>query len=293
MPWWNRLTAIEMVLPYSAADLLALLRDHVPEGLQEIRLSDSSMVDLPGLEQLLEQVGRAPLRSLHLHNTPLRADIVSRLLDGSTRCELEELALSRCRVSPEHARVLGTAPGVENLLSLNLSGNTEFNVEAARALFSSQRLRSLVHLNLNFAQLGSEGAIALANAPGWDRLRSLDVSATKLSETGLRALLASPNLRRLNWLKVSGGGYPDPTLLTIPQDIARSITELPHLAHLELWVEPLGSESRSILSSCDALAWHSIDDPLEEGYSLPWGSRWTAAQTPPLDTVLEGDWRGR
>jgi uncharacterized protein (TIGR02996 family) len=294
MPWWGRLTRIELVVSYPAPEALLLLRDRLPRSLQELHLRAAMGADglegLEALESFLDQLGQAPLRALHLHPASLSAEALGRLLAGTNRWQLQELHLSGGDLSAAHARVLASSPGAANLLSLGLPGHfhderlSRFDSAASKALFSSRSLTSLVHLSLNGRNLGPEGARALAGATEWGRLRSLDVSATGLRSAELRALLASPNLRGLNWLAV---GEPS---LEISPDLARAITELPHLAHLQLGAD-MGARSKEILSASEPLAWQY----------LPWESddvQYVRAmnapdRAPPLDTALDGGPRGR
>src|SRR5207244_3858897 len=117
------------------------------------------------------------------------------LLDGRNRWQLQELMLWGCNVGAEHTRILAAWPEATHLLYLDLSGNLEFDAAAAKNLFTSPSIRSLVHLDVSGNRLGVQGARALAAARDWDHLRSLNITATGVGEDGLRALLASPNLR--------------------------------------------------------------------------------------------------
>jgi hypothetical protein len=141
---------------------------------------------------------------------------------------------------------------------LNLSANWDFDAAAAQALFSSERFRSLVHLDLNSTRIGTAGAMALASAKGWDRLRSLNLSEVGMGNDGLRALLASPNLKHLTWLTIGGSQPGEPTLDVTPV-LAAELTQLPHLASLRLRVPRCDPRSRQILLTSDSLAWPLID----------------------------------
>jgi hypothetical protein len=105
----------------------------------------------------------------------------------------------------------------------------------------------------------------------------------------LNALLASANLQRLNWLTVSGGGCNNEPELRLSSDQARAITELPHLAHLELGAQ-LDSQSRQILSNSPALAWPSLSPSGDDEQT--WRAMRAPERTPPLDAALEDTFRG-
>jgi uncharacterized protein (TIGR02996 family) len=291
MPWWERLTRLALTVPVPEPESLALLRDRLPRSLRELRLGAGSVpADLRGLEAFLEQLGSAPLRALHLYLIPVRETTLDRLLDGANRWELQELTLSGCQLSAPHARAIARAAGAARLHSLELSDNEHFGPEAARALFGSKSLRSVIHLGLLYTRLGSEGAAVLASADGWERLRSLDISPAGLRAAGLKALLASLNLRNLNWLNVNAGMYGDEPDLRVSPALARAITALPNLVHLRLDAQ-LGPESRDILSNSNTLAWPPLFASGSDVHS--WRALRAPENTPPLDTAIDGDWHGR
>jgi hypothetical protein len=289
MPWWDRLTKIAMDVPYYVEEPFAFLRDHLPAALGELNIDAPAMQGaLNGLGPFFEQLVNVPIRALRLRSFPVEAEALGRLLESTNHRGLPELTLANCNISEAHARVLA---GASNLHYLDLSSNSTFDAPAARALFSSQSLRSLVHLDLGYTKMGQEGALALAAAPGWDHLRSLNVSETRLGGIGLQALLATPNLQNLNWLSVSDRwGRHEPALEVSP-DMARSIVQLPHLAHLELNVRYMDSQTGQVLDNSTAVAWQLISHGDEDDQS--WRAIRSPEQTPPLDTATEGGFRGR
>src|SRR5262249_44885538 len=151
-----------------------------------------------------------PLRRLRLSAfTPSPASL-GWLLDESARCELQSLTLSGCHLTADHARVIADSPRSSRLLDLEI-GDWDFSPEAARILFASEHLRSVVSLTLG----GSDGVAALARAEGWDRLRSLQLSWGHFTTAALELLLASPNVRNLTHLVVEcGRGDTPPFTLT-------------------------------------------------------------------------------
>jgi uncharacterized protein (TIGR02996 family) len=294
MPWWKRLTAIVMTLPFhdeSAA--LSLLGDRLPEGLRELYLGvDISPADLSRLEPFLEQLARVPLRTLRLHWTPLSAPLLARMLEGTNCWRLQELSLSGCELSEEHAHVLADAPGATSLLSLDLSENTAFTPVAARALFSSRSLRALVHLAVDLD--GRQRGPTEPFAPALDRLRSLDLSTTGLSEEVLAKLLAERSLRHLNWVNIRGEGRRQEPALRLSPPLARALISLPHLAHLQL-VGHLDAQGKRILTNSSSLAWQQLCNPTEWGEwdEQAWRALRSPERTPPLDAALGGNGRGR
>jgi hypothetical protein len=173
---------------------------------------------------------------------------------------------------------------VKNLHSLNLSSNWDFDSGAAQILFASKYLPSLVHLDLNGTQMGTEGMAALATAKEWDRLRSLALGAG-LDKEGLRTLLASPNLRHLTSLTI-GNAYQDENTVDIAPETAAAMTELPHLACLRLHVGHCDPRTKQILSTSESLAWVSIECEDEFDIHRDRASR-APERWPPVDDAFE------
>jgi uncharacterized protein (TIGR02996 family) len=289
MPWWDSLTSLEMSVP-SLAHVFTRLSSQLPKSLRELRLTGPcSPAVTRRLDEFFRQLGEKALRSLHLRWVPVPAETLARALDGTNNWRLEELSLpGDLQGLPEdYAHVLAQAPGVENLLSLDLREYDRIADSSAAALFSSRHLRSLAHLNLHDSQLSAKGARALANADGWDRLRSLSVFA-RLKAAEWRRLFASPNLRRLNWLRLTDeGASTSPPDLTA--EVARALAALPNLAYLHAEAKRFSPEARRVLSDRDALPWLSL--PVYDDQS-GWGDYWAAGNFPPLDAALEGGFRG-
>lgn len=80
------------------------------------------------------------------------------------------------------------------------------------------------------AEIGDDGARALAASPHLGRLRSLELSDTAIGPTGVRALAATPGLGRLTSLQLLG--FDCTTGNHIGDEGARAIAESEHLARL-------------------------------------------------------------
>jgi uncharacterized protein (TIGR02996 family) len=289
LAFWDRLTALQLGLPSPTNEAFALLRDRLPEALRELRVSGGHGPGDASPADFLDRLTRAPLRSLHLSGMAIGAAPLGGLLDGTSRCELRELSLLHFDLTDALARVVAGSPRTRDLLALNLTPYRNAGAGAARILFASEPLRSLVHLDLHGMQLGREGARALAAAPGWERLRSLDLSNTGLMRDDLRALLGSANLRRVTWFNLSVGRYDQPTV-DVPPDLAAALTRLPHLACLRLHAR-CDPASEQVLSASDSLAWVSMSDDdevdIQEYRAKRAPDRW-----PPVDNALEQPFAG-
>jgi hypothetical protein len=215
----------------------------------------------------------------------MKAAALSRLLERTNGSRLEELYLSGCDLTADHVTILASASGSQELRSLTL--NDDLGADEARRLFSSEHLRSLVRLDVYGMRLGSAGAIALASAMGWDRLRSLDIEGTHLDRNALLALLASPNLQRLVWLTLGMPGYPEEPFLDFTPDIATALTRLPHLASLQVTVPDCDPQSKQILSESDSVAWPAVHCYDTESKQTRRASC-APDRLPPLDPEVQG-----
>jgi hypothetical protein len=284
MPFWSRLASIDMPLPGhpGTPQALSILRDRMPESLRKLRLrAASSPDDYSGVDAFFERLAQSPLHALQLDDIPIRAEILGHLLDGTNRWDLRELKLPGCTLSDDHVQIIANSAGVKNLRSLDLSGN-DLGVAAAKALFASPYLHSLVHLDLWDTRIGSEGAIALANAEGWDRLRWLDLASAGLDDASARRLLTSANLQNLTHLLLGGTDYPRKIPCDLTPQLATEITSLPHLAGFCFVYSSCSRcqpKARRILKEGTPLAWITIHDEEDERSGpQPW---------PPLDGEME------
>jgi uncharacterized protein (TIGR02996 family) len=291
MPFWDRLEELECRLPGTgggASEVLSVLRERMPGALRELRLSAGSIPDdYSQADVFFERLAEAPLRGLFLQSIPISPAALGRLLGAEGRCRLTDLSLAGCDLTAEHVRLIANSPRAEGLRGLKVNEH-ELDGDVARALFSSEHLRSLVRLDLSGTSIGTEGARAFAAAKGWERLRALDVTDAGLDEDGLRTLLASPGLRQLTWLAVGESGYRGRPALNIPPDVATLLTRLPHLASFRLTGGHCDARSREILSTSDSLAWVMLDCD-DEGMRAYRAAR-APGRWPPIDTAPSGWW---
>lgn len=210
---------------------------------------------------------------------------IRRCIDGSGRWVLRELSLDFCDVTEELASAIAGSAGVSNLSSLTVL-DPNFTGTVARALFSSWKVRSLVHLNLGYSRMGTEGAIALASAPGLDHLRSLNVVNSRMMDKDLQKLLASANLRHLTWLSVGESGYQLEPPWGFSSGLATQLTRMPCLARLRLSVANCDPQSRQILTTSESLAWPVIECT-EDTDRQHYRANRAPDQFPPVDLALE------
>jgi uncharacterized protein (TIGR02996 family) len=266
LAFWNRLTSLELLLSSETPSALSVLHDRLPPGLQNLKLSCvHSGADYSPDDPFFARLTQLPLRRLSLGFHPLPESTLARLLAEPTRWDLRELSLRYCGLTAAHARMIAAAPRLKNLHSLDLSLNDEFGVEAARALFSSPHLRSVVHLNLSSSRVRNKGVEALASA-GWNHLRSLDLTASWVGPEGLRALLDSPNVQRLTSLGLGENGNQGEPHIDVSPELAMRLTQLPHLVRLRLSPQRLDRRIEPILNGSESLAWVLIEPDDDPGY---------------------------
>lgn len=287
-PFWERLTSLEFLFPWRDGDeALSILRARMPPSLQRLRLfAGSSPSQLSRTDLFLESLAQVPLRSLKVELDPLSPAAMRRLLRGLSGPPLRELSLSGCRLTKEHAQAIAGSPCMRTLQSLDISSNWEFDSSAAQVLFGSADLGSLSHLDLNYTQIGSEGARTLASTKGLGRLRSLNVEGADIDNGGLLALLASPNLQGLTWLGIGGSGHQGNRTLDMNPELAQRIARLPNLAGLHLSVSQCDPASAEILTSSDSLAWPLIEC-YDDGDVQAYRARRAPESWPPLDEAME------
>jgi uncharacterized protein (TIGR02996 family) len=283
--FWDRLTCLRLRLPHQSNECLELLRDRMPAALEELSLSVSVYpTPLESAESFFAALARVPLRRLGLSGIPLPASGLRNLLAAATRWNLAELTLSGCNLTVEHALVMAESPALSRLHTLELSGNAQFRQDAAQALFSTENLASVVRLCLSGNGLGVPAAVALANARGWERLRSLNLSGTDMRQKGMQALLPSPNLRQLVCLIFSELGDPDSLELKISPNVASSLIALPNLAYLDLSLNRCDPRSRDILTGSQGPAWVFLES--ENEYDIrTYRANHAPERSPPVDDV--------
>jgi uncharacterized protein (TIGR02996 family) len=279
MPFWNKLTALDLSLGWGHEGVVAAVRDRLPDSLRTLRLSLELAADPNPLGPLLERAGELPLQGLHLNRVEaLNPAALRHVLGDDSRCELRDLSLSECNLTEAHIRAVGGSAGAQRLRSLDLSRNWQFSPVAARALFASENLRSLVELNLESTSLSADGIEALVAADGWDQLRALTLALRGGSANAVAKLLDSPNVRRLVALKLA---YLYDEVAEITPRVADRLARLPHLASLRLSAARIGDDVGQVLAASGSRAWQTF-----VSYSDPDRHSVDPNQLPPLDEEL-------
>jgi uncharacterized protein (TIGR02996 family) len=120
------------------------------------------------------------------------------------------LDLSLMNLGTATARALANSPHLAGLRHLS-ARNVGFQASEFAHLASSSFLR-LTSLDLGYNSGGDEGAIALAESPASESLRTLRLQRIDLGDDGAEALLESPHLTNLRELSLYGNRDLSPTM---------------------------------------------------------------------------------
>lgn len=280
MAFWDRLRSLSVTLPiHNTNDFLARLRDRLPGPLEEFRLtSNHGPLNVPDADSFFARLADTPLRVLSILNVPVSPAALEHLLGDRSRCDLRELVLVGCGLTPDHAAVLAEALGLRNVWSFQVGEYSGLTPAAVEAVLSSPHLESVTRLSLSVPPAGAAAANALATAPGWDRLHTLELTGTGVTTDALARLLGSPNGRGLVNLTVEDEYQGQ---LRVTPAVTARLAGLPHLANLRLTVGSLEDGVRRQLTGGGSPAWVSVqchDDP--DSYGFEPNAR------PPLDEEL-------
>ncbi|MBA4188457.1 MAG: hypothetical protein C0467_10670 [Planctomycetaceae bacterium] len=282
MPFWNELTELDISLGWSRADQIDALRSRLPNSLRCLRLTGGEQWEggeVAGL--LFRRIGGLPLRKLHLHNMPLTADELRSLLDQSSRCELQELTLSRCGLTQEHAWIIAESDRLRGVQVLDLSGNWDTSQSVIDTIFASDYLpESVTRLNLLGTRLGG-GAVATLASDKWSSLRMLELTGEGIPEAVLRHLFRSTTFQRLATFVYDSGFRGEATPIT--PLLASALVQLPNLASLRIENLVDDPDVTDTLAASESPAWTMVygDDRDVAGVFHP-------SNLPPLDEYQTG-----
>ena len=209
-------------LDLDPASLAHLVNSSLSAKLVSLRLTNCGLGEGPAV--VLAQAGNlSGLRRLGLSNNFLH-DRGSRALATSTHFRnLTHLELGNNHLAGPGLRALLSAPLMANVSRLDLSSN-HIGASGAEILGSPEWLR-LTWLHLGNANLGDEGARALARSNSLSRLRVLWLNGNRLGDRGVESLAASPRLPRLQELHLDNN--------EVDSQAAEALIESPHLERVK------------------------------------------------------------
>ncbi len=142
------------------------------------------------------------LRVLTLNANRGGPEFARRLARSSVFPSLWSLDLSHLRLGDEGVEYLAQSKGFPHLKRLSLAGN-DITKRGLRALAGSPAMSSLRELNLrsNIA-IDDEGVRALAESQLMTDLVDFNIYGSKLSQAGFAILKRSPNIRRLENMRL-------------------------------------------------------------------------------------------
>ena len=184
---------------------------------------DLSLTELSGtgLKTLAASPTFANVRSLNIGGNRI-GDAATLALATAEHWRLSHLSMNGVDITDEGADTLVRSPSLEELLTLQLSGNKQLGANGLRSLLSSPVLKSLqllsvasckltaddfkpladsnglpqlYELDMRNNDMGDTGAVSLAQWPGLSSVRVLRLNSCSLGHTGAKALLDSPHLQ--------------------------------------------------------------------------------------------------
>ncbi len=135
---------------------------------------------------------------------------------------LESLGLSSNRIRVDGAAALSRSEHLGSLVHLDLSRN-DLTGSSVRVILNAPNLSKLTSVNFNNNNITSEDARALQTDRPLDRLY---VGGNPLGATGIRLLVASPGLRSLRILDLSGADLDADALVALSQGTLSNLQAL-------------------------------------------------------------------
>jgi uncharacterized protein (TIGR02996 family) len=183
------------------------------------------------LEALLRSPYLVRLRSLDLSSTGFASPYLQALLEAPRLSQMRELRLVGAGGGKALTKRLAEAD-LSGLRALDLSDN-KIDTDGLQILLSS-RWRGLHTLSLANNRLDADAGKVLADWPGLESVRFLDLSGNRIGK-GVQALLSSPHLGALSSLALCKCGITAECARTLADDAG-----LAHLTRLDLSENPLG-----------------------------------------------------
>jgi uncharacterized protein (TIGR02996 family) len=227
--------------PISATGVSELAESPFLAGLRTLDISGND-VNEAGVRAVVKSRVLTRLNTFRIHGNPIgdagAAELAASPLLTRMLTRDPHLNLRHSAIGPAGAQALAASPRLKLAADLDLSGNSLGDL-GVRALAASEQLRNLRRLALRQNHFGDPGALALAASPVMARLAFLDVSANRLTRTGVDALWA--NRRNFQTLLDTAGNLvsdttdPSPTGGAPPHllqdEVGRILSRYSHVPH--------------------------------------------------------------
>jgi uncharacterized protein (TIGR02996 family) len=160
--------------------------------LTKLSVADNERFANGHAQELAKCAHLARLRVLNLSGTGVKAEGVAALVGSKYAANLTDLGLQpQDEYDEEHGYALGPRGERANGLAL------------CEALAATKHLAHLTDLNLNYCNIGGEGAVELAKAH-LPALKRLHLCENAITRDGLKALVAAPLAKQLLFVNLAG-----------------------------------------------------------------------------------------
>jgi uncharacterized protein (TIGR02996 family) len=195
------------------ANMAALAASPFWAQAEELRMQNGTIPEA-SLDPLFNSSGPKALRVLDVGENYVRTAGVARLCAANWSHALTYLDLSRNYLTDDALRMIAGCDKFAHLRTLHLNYNSPYHLEGAehteavtdaglRALADSPHLRSLRVLSLSGTRITASGIEAVLNSP-YFRLTGLSVANCQLRSAAMDVIAGSPRTARLEVLDLSG-----------------------------------------------------------------------------------------
>jgi len=211
-----RLVAVPRYLP-------AVLKSPLLGKVQDLLLTGQRLT-WANVRQLSQSPGLARLRGLYLGSSGINDEAAELLFSSRHLGNLQELNfcfspianfglnaiaeaelpslkslwLIGSQVGADGLAAVVNSPSLQHLSEMSVGGRTVGSREAAA--IASAKVPRLKHLDFELAEIGNQGAVAIAQSPGMANLEELRLVDNNIGPEGAEAVAASPHLRKLREL---------------------------------------------------------------------------------------------
>jgi uncharacterized protein (TIGR02996 family) len=195
------------------ANMAALAASPFWAQAEELRMQNGTIPEA-SLDPLFNSTGPKALRVLDVGENYVRTAGVARLCAATWSHSLTYLDLSRNYLTDDALRMIARCDKFAHLRTLHLNYNSPYHLEGAehteavtdaglRALADSPHLRNLRVLSISGTRITASGIEAVLNSPHF-RLTGLSVANCQLRRDSIEVIAASPRTARLEVLDLSG-----------------------------------------------------------------------------------------